>query len=124
MSGIESALTREEWMRNKFYDDPADPHTSVHGPSSACGSVYLMHNSWDNTADFSIERVQALAAMCLYGQDYGFTWEDVDEIRLEARTAGYMGLYAAAFMEDLADRIEALLPPREVAEEMQAGGDR
>ena len=45
-----------------------------------------------------------VAAMCLHGQPFGFTREDVRRLR----TALYAEHYA-----DLADRIEALLPPED-----------
>ena len=72
---------------------------------------------------------QGLAAYCLYGQEFGFTMEDVSD---ERETAAELELYGrscrgtvvdndkassllarAQRHRDRADRIEALLPPEE-----------
>jgi hypothetical protein len=49
----------------------------------------------------------ALAAACLHGQPFGFTWDDVDLLR-EASTLAQWRAFTP-----IADRIAALLPPRE-----------
>lgn len=49
----------------------------------------------------------ALAALCLHEQPFGFTRDDVAMIRGEAADRGVHG----AEWSNLADRIEALLPP-------------
>jgi hypothetical protein len=51
----------------------------------------------------------ALAALALYGQPFGFTWDDVDRIRMAAMY--YPGEMARA-LDGIGDRIAALLPPR------------
>lgn len=48
----------------------------------------------------------ALAALCLHGQPFGFTQEDVDAVLVAADEADMDEL------QSVADRIEALLPPR------------
>lgn len=70
-----------------------------------------------------------LAALALYGQPFGFTWEDVRQLRDVAETiAGEWGLGgrwedqgddADIFAEwkSLIDRIAALLPPKEGAKD-------
>lgn len=50
-----------------------------------------------------------LAALNLVGQPFGFTRRDVDAIRIAAESANTPAHYEA--LHDLADRIEALLPP-------------
>ena len=68
-----------------------------------------------------IERRISLAAICLKGQPFGFTREDVELIRgvavdmsesarVNDRPTGRSAQYAA-LADDLATRIEALLPP-------------
>ena len=50
-----------------------------------------------------------LAAQCLHGQPFGFTQEMVDELRL---AAGYCRTTShELWCDDIADLIEALLPP-------------
>ena len=51
----------------------------------------------------------ATAAVALHGQPFGFTWEDVDGLRMVAQSHEAFG----SAIEDVADRIAALLPPRE-----------
>ncbi|MSP63224.1 MAG: hypothetical protein EXR72_23365 [Myxococcales bacterium] len=54
------------------------------------------------------------AALCLYGQPFGFTWEDVDGLRALAESLGgtIHNPESVAPLRDLADRIAAMLPPR------------
>lgn len=71
--------------------------------------------------DTSIDRPShrhALAAALLHGQPFGFTWDDVDAIRGEAMTWENRIVTPddekpEPFLTNLADRIAALLPPRE-----------
>ena len=53
-----------------------------------------------------------LAAMALHGQEFGFTWEDVDALLVVAKIADDLtgGQYSRVL--SVADRIAALLPPR------------
>ena len=67
---------------------------------------------WENAHGECMDRHQA-AARALLGQPFGFTWEDVDMLRnLHA-----MGVKAKRPIfdkfEGLANRIAALLPPRD-----------
>jgi hypothetical protein len=67
----------------------------------------------------------ALAALFLHGQPFGFTWDDVELLRIASRVADRnarqgMGdtyrpelAHGARRLEALRDRIAALLPPRE-----------
>lgn len=52
-----------------------------------------------------------LAGKALHGQPFGFTWDDVDALRATAAVFGGGG--AGPTLSSLADRITALLPPRE-----------
>ena len=65
--------------------------------------------------------IHKLAAFCLEGQPFGFTREDVEMLREEAGTIALdSGMdrdawaIAAKNLTNLADRIEALLPPEDV----------
>lgn len=54
-----------------------------------------------------------MARACLNGQSFGFTPEDVDQLRSHSRSViGTSG--KILWMDHLADRIEALLPSREL----------
>lgn len=63
------------------------------------------------------ERPHALAALALHGQPFGFTWEDVDELRSgaeldEDNASGHLAGPFTSPLRAIADRIAALLPPR------------
>lgn len=60
------------------------------------------------------EQARALAALLLHGQPFGFTWDDVDLLRSVAEDyVGEPAQETAPPLSNLADRIAALLPPRE-----------
>lgn len=57
-------------------------------------------------AEWEIDNRPALAALCLYGTPQGFTQEDVEKLRdMDPRHADWH------YLDQLADRIAALLPP-------------
>lgn len=60
------------------------------------------------------KRAHGLAASCLYGQPFGFTRYDVMVLRGVSCLDGPFRTCHAE-LNDLADRIEALLPPSEGA---------
>lgn len=106
-----SALTREEWARGGTTD----------------GTIYTTAGHEIVARDYAlgdralIRHQAAMAAMCLHNQPFGFTWADVEDLRQAARdrrlrhlSHGHRhGEAIANALESLADRIEALLPPRE-----------
>lgn len=76
---------------------------------------------WGTVADeIATHRRHALAALALHGQPFGFTWGDVDWIRAAAGQLldEFDRLRAdhATGLNAIADRIAALLPPRESAD--------
>lgn len=99
---IRPALTPEEWRERigPWEDWEEPPLTSL--PAGSDGALELIATS--------PEGAHYAAAVFLHGQSFGFTWEDV-------RALSYgngMGAAERAFaLADLADRIAALLPPRE-----------
>ena len=52
----------------------------------------------------------SMAAVCLHEQPFGFTEQDVKDLRRLAREASWNG-HDDVICDQLADRIEALLPP-------------
>lgn len=56
----------------------------------------------------------ALAALALYGQLFGFTHEDVTQLRLIVNEIVGKTPEAAGRVWNLAARIEALLPPKKL----------
>ncbi len=78
------------------------------------GDVYLYFAGAGSMPEYMFHPIAALA---LYGQPFGFTREDVVQIRrLLKYIKGEPGSYAGGtgFWESLADRIESLLPPETI----------
>jgi hypothetical protein len=101
MEIMKPALTAEEWAKGK---------PGVFGWDD--GSAFV---DWRNGTT-GAEAPHAIAAVCLHGKSFGFTWDDVEMVRnavgmieSEWGSDGNMG----GPLLDVADRIAALLPPRE-----------
>ena len=85
--------------------------------------LWVWDGSWAVQLDENTKH--ALAALCLHGQDFGFTREDVVVLRsvqgeMEASAKIALNVEAeakwaitAGCIEHICDRIEALLPPEE-----------
>lgn len=106
----EPALTDEEWLGcHNLYTDAADRDWFVFEEATD-GQVFVGCD--DHSTGTHPEQRHALAALALHNQSFGFTWEDVDRLRgLE-----YMHLDRhedGPTIASIADRIAALLPPRE-----------
>jgi hypothetical protein len=99
------ALTPEEWARWR------EGETFFGGMNARRerGGIMVEQDS-DDEVWVNDENRAALAALALHGQPFGFTWEDVDAIRT---TATYLHDGGEDQLHAIADRIEALLPPRE-----------
>lgn len=113
---IKPALTPEEWA-GATHRDPAvypmatDPRW-LQEVIDGYMSMYADEPAHHKTA-----------AVALHGQPFGFTWADVDMLREEVEPCGCRQTASAAedaevmcvfrALEALADRIAALLPPRE-----------
>lgn len=89
---VQPALTPEEWERVEKY-----------------GVEYMYAEVGPYTFSIVHGGPRALAAIALHGHPRGFTWEDVDMLRGAAVNWPYEN---ADRFAALADRIEALLPPR------------
>lgn len=113
MSDIRPALTAKEWADESMdrqspyapyapYDIEAIPNdieVVCVDDGALCVSGEHMFNSADR---------HALASLALHEQSFGFTHDDCALLRSIARSS-----YESIELRDLADRIEALLPPRE-----------
>ncbi len=103
MSEIKSALTAEEWANGR----------TEKGYTFNRVGVDVWFGSPNETDPLvMVQNRHAMAAICLHGQPFGFTREDVialramqDRINFEALDRGIPSV------KDLADRIESLLPP-------------
>ncbi len=105
VSTVRPAMTPEEWAEKLALTIGGSP-------------LWALHQGHSD---------HAIAAICLHGHPFGFTREDVSLLRTEAKKAigapsGRPGRPTVAYafgsrgspyqrLEDLADRIEALLPP-------------
>jgi hypothetical protein len=121
---IEPALTPEEWAERRIlFDRPEGYEDWIEGgyAATSTGLVYMLEVEGCNR-DTEMDRRHALAALALLGQPFGFTHEDVELLRLLASNFSAQGMFVrgdlirwettGAFYSSLADRIEALLPPR------------
>jgi hypothetical protein len=99
---IKPALTPEEWAKGEYR--PKDRPTMC----LRDGGVRWPDWNGESLAGVGGESAHAMAALCLYGQPFGFTRSDVEAIRRPHWPANWDRI------DDLADRIEALLPPEEV----------
>ena len=118
MSEIKPALTAEEWVRFQQPDttdllgDATDRWSEIE-ESQANQAVYMLEGG----LGYRPGAVHGVAARLLDKQPFGFTREDVELVR------GLAGEWLddhhprdhddEAGITDLADRIEALLPPEE-----------
>ena len=119
---IKPALTAEEWAKaTADYDSLYEPFTGLSVQAYNDGSLGVW-GSYEGGAQPPAAR-HALAALALHGQPWGFTREDAAHLRAladaidRAATAQELFILLQASdpepLRDLADRIEALLPPRE-----------
>jgi hypothetical protein len=104
VSEIKPALTREEWAAKSI--------TLDNGLRVALGHRGLKVVEEDGSFDWLGYQEHKIAALCLHHLNdsdqggRGFTWEDVKRLR---NLSDHLVSYP---LKDLADRIEALLPPR------------
>src|SRR5450759_1621283 len=94
MSEIKPALTAEEWEARQFSTAyPRQPPTSgryeMHGRVVLDNEGIAVTDSRGNGITVFQESLPALAALALYGQSFGFTREDVDDLRDEAYSEWY-----------------------------------
>jgi hypothetical protein len=106
---LEPALSAEQWARGGVIGNGFRSWAVNEGCIAFEGISGRPPNELPYLVD--TRECHALAALCLHGRPFGFTHEDVRELReaLEMNHAGILGPRTAS----LADRIEALLPPKE-----------
>ena len=94
---IKLALTAEEWA-------------SVFPPSVR---KHITQYALDGIVNALMRDLtpQGLAAVALFDEPFGFTWEDVDEIEYAATELGFFHIRDTR-LPSIASRIAALLPPR------------
>lgn len=94
VSEIQPALTAEGWSEALAYGNPRQ-----------IDSVFELADP---------DTCHYIAALALHGQPFGFTWEDVDLLRDYAVMDDHADIrFGYGDILGLADRIAALLPPRE-----------
>lgn len=117
------ALTDEEWAR--AFDEGENRDTIkmgdvdfwrwTDGESPEIGMRDRGRSPSQCASVSTATEAHALAALCLHGQDFGFTRYDVEELRVAAKSLvaelDKYGVGPSPRLNDLADRIEALLPP-------------
>jgi hypothetical protein len=114
---MKPALTPEEWRKEYLnrYDEGSDSGCYPDGSKAergwtvmrGAGQVFVGVADKDAPCMVGLGPTvnHAMAALCLHDQPFGFTREDVWELR-------YLQFHHKE-LQDLADRIEALLPPED-----------
>lgn len=107
---IPPAMTPEEWARCGF------DHSALNAerfrdlflgrPTGNLG-VRIKHDLW---ATETPQECHTLAALCLYGQPFGFTQEEVTALR-ESAEDDHAAYEHHATLRSLAAKLAALLPP-------------
>jgi len=121
MSEIKPALTAEQWEAWKSGREVRISGMLFRGkdvewvevePYSEPGVVYVTDDRGES-AGISQHQRASVAAALLDGQPEGFRWEDVDALRELVETVAMDRPFT---IKAIADRIAALLPPRETEE--------
>lgn len=122
MTQVNPALTPEQWAVKHYNLKDFDSDIQVFPPDPVMGRVeetlsvggccydYSYHHSYHHDA-----ARHALAALALVGQPFGFTWDDVDALHrvVQSSVGDWTPNNSELRALDIADRIAALLPPRE-----------
>ncbi len=113
---IKPALTEQEWAKGVIVR--AHPRFPEGPPATIWdeGTGQVLFKEADHLAVHVFPHLRhPVAALCLKDQPFGFTRKDVQAVQLAARKArqrrGVEGSGYADYLDKLADRIEALLPP-------------
>jgi len=112
---MKPALTAEEWAAaaKKMYVDGELEEVFVND------GLQVSNNRFEAMGVSHPDMIAATAALALHGQPFGFSWEDVERLYGAANTMDgdpsepRTNPILAGYLCDLADRIAALLPPRE-----------
>ena len=125
---IRPALTAEEWERTNPYRRAGRQQGATAGADpipdgrliDLCHDPEILSALLEGMGKEHSEKLHALAALCLHGQPFGFTWEDVDALRNwadaeeESRADGAMSSSGVGpgVARSIANRIASLLPPQ------------
>ena len=120
---MNNALTPDEWTRGGFGDgisayilpeEPDNAHCVAAFTDGELRASCEDCTTWRQGATFT-DRRHALAALALRDQPFGFTHADVTCLRsflAQSDPGTQAGIAMNERLYSLADRIEALLPPR------------
>jgi len=114
---MKPALTAEEWAEKEYFDDTRNRMGKVNLScySGLANIIYVREDDWYEPQEISLRRLDAFAAFALHNQPFGFTREDVGLLQAlsERCYAEPTATGAGMVLDELADRIESLLPPEE-----------
>jgi hypothetical protein len=115
VSDVKPALTEREWSTLGFRRVVDEENNDLQAAKIEDGNVYREHD--ENVDEWQrLEHPHAMAALCLYGQSFGFTREDIEllnEVSESANSVYPLELDEAQteHLRSLINRIAALLPP-------------
>jgi hypothetical protein len=107
----QSARVLDQWAKGrpaKAHEDDATEYVAKIGLNDT-GSLILMNRAHDQVIVPPPARA-ALAALALWDQTFGFTWEHLAALRSTLDPSTSREKSATPVLRDLADRIAALLP--------------
>jgi hypothetical protein len=108
---IEPALTPEEWTEVDAKRWLTVENNDIQRGADADGEYLIIYPNGEGAA-FQ-ERRNAVAALLLYGQPFGFTQEDVDALLESIGNDRQSANAACERAERVAAKIAALLPPHQ-----------
>lgn len=118
---IKPALSPEEWRAGVIRDD--EGWACIRNPQPGNPNGDMPNNGWVRMSCEEcitwlhgprwLTRRHAVAALCLYGQPFGFTREDAEILREYADEIEDGFTRRGATLRSMADRIAALLPPEQ-----------
>jgi hypothetical protein len=108
MSNVKPALTELEWSTLGFRRVVDEESNDLQAAKIENGNVYREHD--ENVDEWQrLEHPHAMAALCLYGQPFGISQQDIQLLRYVAPLCDMKEDYDAVIA--LADKLAALLPP-------------
>ena len=113
---MKPALSAEEWEADEVHRDTGVKYCSnfiSRKDPNGHESPFICIDDGGEAQWLPHSYYHPMAALCLHGQPFGFTREDVKTLYYVARTLQFHTNLLDERLLNLSDRIEALLPPKQ-----------